>query len=256
MRVCRIRCNKERKRDKAASKAPAKAAARTERGRIFRNKALQAVTLVLLCVMLAVFLFTVIVDQVVARTGRKYVRTPSGIPEDLDCIIVPGASVIANRYPSIILQDRLDAAYALYLSSGIRRILVSGDNGSVHYDEVDVMRDYLIAKGVPGEDVFMDHAGFDTYQTIYRARDIFCVRKAVIVTQGFHLYRALYIGEKLGIELYGVDSASRRYGREIYNRLREYPARVKAFIECEITRPEPKFLGEKIPIDGENRTLG
>lgn len=209
----------------------------------------------LLFLILISIVMTLAIDFYVSRTGKKYIKEPGGISSGFDCIIVPGASVIGNKIPSAILQDRLDVAYNLYLSSGIDKIIVSGDHGTAFYDEVNVMRNYLISKGVPGEKIFMDHAGFDTYQTLYRAMYVFEVKRAVIVTQNFHLYRALYIGKKLGIELYGVDSAIRKYGHDVYNRLREYPARVKAFIECEIIKPEPTFLGEKIPISGENLTL-
>ena len=208
----------------------------------------------LLIVITATIIITLLLDLYVSRIGRKFVREASDIRNDYDCIIIPGASVIANSIPSAILQDRLDTAYSLYRSSGIDRILVSGDHGTLFYDEVNVMRSYLIEKGVPPDDVFMDHAGFDTYQTLYRARDIFGVQRAVIVTQDFHLYRALYIGDRLGLDLLGVDSAIRPYGHDTRNRLREFPARVKAFLECEIFRPEPEFLGDRIPIDGPNTT--
>ena len=163
--------------------------------------------------------------------------------------------MIANKYPSGILKDRLDKAYEVYLDTGIKRILVSGDHGSVDYDEVNVMRDYLIDKGIPGDDIFMDHAGFDTYQTMFRAREIFDIKSAVIVTQDFHLYRALYIGQRIGIDVMGADSAVRVYAYAFRNRMREFPARVKAFIECEILKPDPKFSGEKIPIHGDNLTI-
>jgi SanA protein len=209
----------------------------------------------LIVMILVTVVGTLVIDFFVARIGKKFLRDATEISRDYDCIIVPGASVIANSIPSAILQDRLDTAYALYRTSGIERILVSGDHGTIFYDEVNVMRNYLVNKGVPPEAVFMDHAGFDTYQTLYRARDIFGVRRAVIVTQDFHLLRALYIGNRLGIDLSGVDSAIRSYGHDTRNRLREFPARVKAFLECEILRPEPYFLGEKIPIDGANTTI-
>ncbi|MHB1452512.1 MAG: SanA/YdcF family protein [Saccharofermentanales bacterium] len=235
-------------------KKPAVLKKKPGRNKLFRKILRAVMTALVLLIMISVIL-TLAIDFYVSRLGRKNVREPGAISGDLDCIIVPGASVIGNSIPSAILQDRLDVAYNLYLSSGIDKIIVSGDHGTIFYDEVNVMRNYLISKGVPGEKIFMDHAGFDTYQTLYRARDVFEVKRAVIVTQDFHLYRALYIGKKLGLELYGVDSAIRQYGHDIYNRLREFPARAKAFIECEIVRPVPEFLGEKIPISGDNLTL-
>lgn len=217
----------------------------------FFNKIFLFITIVLCIIIIG----TVIIDLYVSNTGRKLTKEIKELSGEFDCIIVPGAFVIANSIPSDILRDRLDVAYDVYTKMKIKRIIVSGDHGTEFYDEVNVMRNYLIKKGIPGEDVFMDHAGFDTYQTIYRARDIFEVNRAVIVTQDFHLYRALYIGKKLGLELFGVDSAIREYKYEKRNRLREFPARVKAFIECEITKPLPKFLGDLIPIHGENLTI-
>ncbi len=205
-----------------------------------------------LLLLLLVFIFTV--DAYVSRTGKKHVLNFDEVDEKYDCILVPGASVVSN-YPSAILRDRLDEAYRLYEKGVSDRILVSGDHGQIEYDEVNVMRNYLLDKGARPEDVFMDHAGFDTYQTVYRAAEIFEVKKTLIVTQGFHLYRALYLAEKIGLEAHGVDSALRVYSKENFNRLREYPARVKAFLEAEILRPEPKYLGDKIPIDGENLTI-
>lgn len=191
-----------------------------------------------------------LIDCHVEKTGKAHVLTESRLGTGYDCVIVPGAAVYQNSIPSPMLQDRLEVAFEIYQKKIVPKILVSGDHGKVDYDEVSVMRDYLIAKGVPSEDIFMDYAGFDTYQTLYRARDIFKVKKAVIATQDFHLYRALYIGEKLSMELDGVDSALRDYHNSIWNRAREYLARTKAFLECEIFKPEPEFLGDAIPIGG------
>lgn len=193
-------------------------------------------------------------DGRVENTGKAHVYAMDQLGSGYDCVIVPGALVYQNSTPSGMLQDRLDVALQIYEKGIVPKILVSGDHGTKNYDEVNVMRNYLIEKGVPAEDIFMDHAGFDTYQTIYRARDVFQVKKAVIATQDFHLYRALYIGEKLSLELDGVESTLRTYGTSsLKSRIREYFARVKAFIECEITKPEPEFLGPAIPITGDGK---
>jgi SanA protein len=220
-----------------------------------KKKVLKKMMTLILVVIIASIAGMLAVDMYVGGTGKKYVMKWDEITDGYDCIIVPGASVISNSIPSTILKDRLDMAFDIYMNTDIDRILVSGDHGAKTYDEVNVMRDYLINKEIPGENIFMDHAGFDTYQTIYRAKEIFEVDSAIIVTQGFHLYRALYIGEKLDIELVGADSAVREYEHDFKNRIREYPARVKAFLECEIFKPEPEFLGKKIFIYGENLTL-
>ena len=188
-----------------------------------------------------------LIDMAVERAGDRHIVTTDQL-EQADCVIVPGALVYSDR-PSLMLQDRLDVALAIYRSGITDRILVSGDHGQKDYDEVNVMRQYLIDQGVEPEHIFMDHAGFDTYDTIYRARDIFLVQKAIVVTQDFHLRRALYIGECLKINLQGVSSDLRIYPRAGYYRLREYAARVKAFVEC-ILKAQPTFLGETIPIQG------
>jgi SanA protein len=203
-------------------------------------------SLVLVCVMVILA-----VDAYVASVGRAGIVALADA-QVCDCVIVPGASVVA-RQPSMILQDRLDVALDFYRSGRTNRILVSGDHGQKNYDEVNVMRKYLLAQGVPAEDIFMDHAGFDTYDTLYRARDIFQVRKALVVTQEFHLLRALYIGKQLGLDLQGVTSDSHVYSRAAYYRLREYFARFKAFLDCQVLHSQPSFLGEAIPISGDGR---
>lgn len=213
-------------------------------------------TLSIFVIIVFTVLLVLIIDSYVERTGKSKNLSIDNVTQKYDCIIVPGARVFSNSIPSIMLQDRLDTAFKLYEKKVAPKILVSGDHGTIGYDEVNTMRTYLLNKGMPSEDIFMDHAGFDTYQTIYRAREIFGVKSAIITTQDFHLYRALYIGTKLSINVDGVDSAIRDYHNSSWNRFREYLARVKAFIECEITKPKSQYLGEKIPISGDgNQTL-
>ena len=126
---------------------------------------------------------------------------------------------------------------------------MSGDHGQESYDEENAMKQYAIKNNVPSEDVFMDHAGFSTYESIYRAKEIFKADKIVIVTQEYHLYRALYIAEKLGIEAYGVASDLHKYGGQNARDVREVLARCKDFATS-IVKPKPTYLGEEIPIDG------
>jgi vancomycin permeability regulator SanA len=153
-----------------------------------------------------------------------------------------------------MLNDRLDQAYELYVNGKAGKILVSGDHGRKNYDEVNTMKKYLINKGVPPEDVFMDHAGFNTYESVYRVRDIFQVKKVIIVTQGYHLTRAVFIARELGLEACGVASDLHNYGEvmTIY-RFRETAARNKDFFMAKLLRPQPTFLGETIPITGDGR---
>lgn len=215
---------------------------------------IRGVSIILALAIVLVFVVLAI-DAQVASIGRGRVVALEDAPV-ADCVIVPGAQVFANGTPSQMLQDRLDRALAYYNSGKTDRILVSGDNGQLDYNEVIVMRNYLLEQGVPIEAIFLDHAGFDTYDTMYRARDIFLVEKAVVVTQEFHLLRALFIGQELGLDVYGVASDPRTYAGADYYRLREYFARVKAFLDC-LFHAKPTYLGETIPITGDGRsTLG
>jgi len=148
-----------------------------------------------------------------------------------------------------MLADRLDVAIDAYKAGGAPKLLMSGDHGRKEYDEVNVMKDYAIAEGVPSEDVFMDHAGFSTYESIYRARDVFLAERVLIVTQGYHLYRALYVARSLGLEAEGVAADLRPYRGQRYYDLREVLARCKDFAMC-IFKPLPTYLGEAIPVSG------
>ena len=126
---------------------------------------------------------------------------------------------------------------------------MSGDHGRKEYDEVNIMKNYAIQKGISSENIFMDHAGFSTYESIYRAKEIFKAKKVIIVTQKYHLYRALYIANQLGIKAYGVGADPRQYTGAIYRELREILARDKDFVKC-IFKLEPRFLGDTITVSG------
>ena len=141
----------------------------------------------------------------------------------------------------------------MYESGASNKIIVSGDHGRKTYDEVNVMKDYLINKGVPSENIFMDHAGFSTYDSIYRAKEIFQTKNIIIVTQKFHLYRSLYIASKLNLEAKGVSATLRHYTKEATFELREILARDKDFIKT-IFKPKPKYLGDAIPVFGDGNT--
>lgn len=167
---------------------------------------------------------------------------------DIDCIIILGAGVWGDK-PSPILEDRLLEGIKLYQNNVSDKIIMSGDHGRESYDEVNIMKNYAIEKGIPSENIFMDHAGFSTYESIYRARDIFKAKKIVIVTQKYHLYRALYAANCLGLEAYGVGADPRQYSGATFRELREILARDKDFIKC-IFKPEPTYLGETIPVSG------
>ena len=168
--------------------------------------------------------------------------------EDIDCIIILGAGIWGDK-PSHMLEDRLLQGIELYKNGVASKIIMSGDHGREEYDEVNVMKDFAIEEGVPSDDIFMDHAGFSSYESIYRAKEIFEVNKIVIVTQKYHLYRALYIANSLGLEAYGIGADPRQYAGATYRELREILARNKDFVKC-IFKPKPTYLGETIPVSG------
>ena len=168
--------------------------------------------------------------------------------KDIDCIFVLGAGV-RNEKPTDMLEDRIKQSIILYKKNISPKIIMSGDHGRDNYDEVNIMKQYAIKEGVPSEDIFMDHAGFSTYESIYRAKEIFGVKKAVIVTQKYHLYRSLYIAKKFGIEVYGVGANLRKYMGMTYRWIREILARNKDFFKC-ILKPKPTYLGDKISLSG------
>ena len=189
--------------------------------------------------------------QRIRKAVHKGYDSNSGnvIEGEYDCILVLGAGVWSGGRPSHMLADRLDVAIDAYKAGGAPKLLMSGDHGRKEYDEVNVMKDYAIEAGVPSEDVFMDHAGFSTYESIYRARDVFLAERVLIVTQGYHLYRALYVARSLGLEAEGVAADLRPYRGQRYYDLREVLARCKDFAMC-IFKPLPTYLGEAIPVSG------
>ena len=165
-----------------------------------------------------------------------------------DCILVLGAGIRRNN-PSPMLEDRLKTAIELYNQGIAPKILVSGDHEHDDYDEVNVMKNYLKENGIPSEDIFMDHAGLSTYDSIYRAKKIFTANKIIIVTQKYHLYRALYISKTVNLNSSGVSANKQTYAFQLKRDIREIIARTKDFFKC-LLKPEPTYLGEVIPIKG------
>lgn len=187
----------------------------------------------------------------VTQTTAKQILSPADAAalEDVDCILVLGCGVYANGEPSPMLEDRLKRGISLFHDGASVKLLMSGDHGQDNYDEVNAMKKYAIAQGVASSDIFMDHAGFSTYESIYRARDIFQTKKIIIVTQKYHLHRALYIAKALGIEAYGVSADYRTYSGQLSREVREVLARNKDFLTS-ILQPKPTYTGETIPIFG------
>lgn len=173
----------------------------------------------------------------------------SGVPI-ADVVLIPGAALAQPRKLAPIFIDRVEAAINVYESGKAAKILVSGDNSTLEHNEVDPARVYLLGRGIPDEDIFLDHAGFDTYSSLYRARDVFGVRSMIIATQSFHLPRAVFIARKLGMEAHGVraDTGPVLIG----NYVREVFADEKALFNVLLGRA-PKYLGDIIPITGDGR---
>ena len=157
--------------------------------------------------LLIIFLIALLINTYVTQSTKKQIISKDNYSNltDIDCIIVLGAKIWGDR-PSPMLEDRLLQAIELYENNVSAKIIMSGDHGTKEYDEVNAMKDFAIEKGIPSENIFMDHAGFSTYESIYRAKEIFGAKKIVVVTQKYHLFRALYIANQLGIEAYGVGS--------------------------------------------------
>ena len=183
------------------------------------------------------------------HTADKIVKAEKAAELDADCILVLGCGVREDGTPSLMLRDRLDKGIALYEAGAAPKLLMSGDHGRKEYDEVNLMKAYAMERDIPSEDIFMDHAGFSTYDSMYRARDIFCAERIIIVTQEYHLPRALYVAEKLGLEAYGVSALDANYYGQTYREFREMLARAKDFCTT-IVQPQPRYLGEEIPIGG------
>ena len=162
-------------------------------------------------------------------------------------ILILGGGIIKG-YPTPMLKERLDTGIYLYNEGVAPKILMSGDNGSIHYDEVSAMRRYALEQGVPSEDIFMDYAGFSTYESIYRAEYIFGISKMIIVTQEYHLYRAIYIANSMDIDVVGVNATKNILSGHTARVSREFLAQTKDFFSTKL-KPEPTFLGEKISLE-------
>jgi len=200
---------------------------------------------------LGLLLLFILITNVVFYTATKaYIYDDSAEVPNTIVALIPGASVSEDGVLSPIFIDRVHAAIELYKIKKVSKILVSGDNSTDSNNEVNPVRLYMISEGIPDKDIFLDHAGFDTYSSMYRARDIFAVTSLVITTQSFHLPRSVFIARRLGMEAYGLNAD---LGNILFrNNVREVIANEKAVLDL-ITNRKPKFLGKEIPITGDGR---
>lgn len=188
----------------------------------------------------------------VMKSTQKYIYKEDNITveneKEYDAILILGSGVRGNT-PSPILKERLETGIALYKNGIAPKIIMSGDHGKKYYDEVNIMKDYAIQQGIPSEDIFMDHAGFSTYESMYRAGYIFGVKRMVVVSQEYHLYRAIYIAKRLNIDVIGANATKNIMSGHKARLTREIFAQNKDFFKV-ILKPKPTFLGEKISLDG------
>lgn len=206
------------------------------------------VNAILVIVIIALMLILGINLYVKATTKNRIITLEDSSSINADCIVVLGAAV-RNGAPSPMLEDRLKKSVDLYNIKVSNRILMSGDHTKKYYDEVNIMKQYAVDNGIPSEHIFMDHAGISTYDSMYRVREIFKANKIIIVTQRYHLFRALYIAKSLNLDAYGVESDPIIYVGQEYRELREIAARIKDFIKV-IIKPESTYLGDIMPVNG------
>jgi SanA protein len=200
---------------------------------------------------LAIICMVGLINLIIFAKSTSYIyKTIDNVPVKTVAIVL-GAKVYSDGRMSDMLADRAQTAVVLYQQKKVNKILVSGDHSRQDYDEVNTVKRYLLAAGIPAEDIFLDHAGFDTYDSMYRAVHIFHVSSAIVVSQHFHLPRAVYLARALGIDAVGVNADKRSYRGIFYNYIREIPARVKALINV-MCKVKPKYLGPTIPITGDS----
>lgn len=218
-----------------------------------RRPTLAARLLRVLVVLAAVAVAAVAVANIVTVTAtRDNVHTVSRTAEILaddpaDAVVVLGASVYADGRPSDILADRLEVAVDLYREGAARAIIVSGDNRSSHYNESDAMKAFCVDAGVPSEDVYVDRGGVGTYESMYRARNVFGAERIVVATQAYHLYRAMFAADCLGMEAWGVACDKGAYDNQQAYSVREILARTKDFYAALLRVPVDTF-GETVSL--------
>lgn len=220
-----------------------------------RKKLKKALLWLLILAILAVAVPFAINGWVVGSTQSRILTVEEAAALlDVDCILVLGCAVRTDGTPSPMLAERLDRSIELYDTGAAPKLLMSGDNGQVEYNEVRAMANYALEKDIPSYDIFLDYAGFSTYESMYRAKEIFQAEKIIIVTQKYHLYRAVYIAKALGLDAYGVSCDTRTYSGQFNRDVREILARNKDFLTS-IFKPKPTYLGDPVPVSGPGNLI-
>lgn len=199
----------------------------------------------------------VAINIYMVQSTKKYIYDENQNFHEKYVVIVPGAKVYTTETVSFVFRDRIECGVNLLKNGKVQKILISGDHGRKNYDEVNAAKKYIQTMHILDQElIFLDHAGFSTYETMYRARDVFCVTNAIITTQKFHIYRSVYIAKKLGLDVIGVVAPEiNKFPKNIHIswEIREFFARVKAFFFVAFDI-KPTFLGDKIPITGNGST--
>ena len=210
-----------------------------------------------LAFLFAVFFLSLILNLIVIKKAEPYIYSDPKTIFWRQTILVLGAQVYRQDTLSYVLEDRVAAGVNLLQNKRANKLLLSGDHGTRTYDEVNAMRKYVQRKApeIPQASIFLDHAGFNTYDSLYRAKEVFDVNNVIIVTQEFHIARAVFIAKSLGIDAVGFSVSQSKYSRSIQSRweTREYFARVKAFWDAAIIKRPPRFLGEVISVYGDGK---
>lgn len=204
------------------------------------------ILLILIIIVAIGAISTFIINIYMINSTKKQIVDINEV-KDVDAIIILGCRVDGDS-PSLMLARRLDKGIDVY-NKFKTKIILTGDHGTGEYDEVNVMRDYLLTSDIPSSDIFLDHAGFNTYDSIYRAKYIFEAKKVVIITQKYHMYRALYLANKLDLDAVGVvaDDIPQK-GIMLKNEIREILSRDKNFFKG-LLKPKSKYLGDVIPLN-------
>lgn len=185
----------------------------------------------ILIVLIVIILVPVIINfYVILSTKNRIVSGDSELLTDIDYMVILGAGIRRGK-PSPMLEDRLKTGISLYNNDISNKILITGDHMNDDYDEVTVMKNYLLEHGIPEEDIITDNYGISTYDSIYRVKNVYKSNKVVIVSQRYHLYRALFLSDNLDLESYGVEANLRYYYGQWYREIREILARNKDFIK-------------------------
>ncbi len=215
-------------------------------------KIIKLLSLLVILAVLVLFVFPFCVYKYFNYYSGPYMFSKTKQVPQSHTALVLGAQVLNNNRVSHVLYDRIISSVQLYRSKKIKKFLLSGDHGTKQYDEVNTMKHHLLKNRIEAKHIFLDHAGFDTYDSIIRADKVFGAKDIVIVTQRFHLPRAIYIARKSGLNAYGYVADKRTYSGITRYKIREMYARVKALLEVQLGS-SPKFLGKKISIFGDGR---